>query len=978
MTYSAGVGNLLTGGAVPAHNVVQSPVLVGRDSQLGLVEQRLADAAEGAGRMLFVAGEAGIGKTRLLGSAARHAQRAGFAVVRAAAFPGDVQSSAGLLMDLASGLTSADEPALRDVGRILASRARVLPTGGGDVHHRRRLLVQDLADPIAGVHVGRPTLIILEDLHWADELSLDVLGHLAPRLAARPVLVAGAYRSDELFPRLPMRQLRARLVGQRLAEEIRLPRLTLGQTASMTSATLGRPAPAQVVAAIQERSDGIPLHIEEFLAAISDEALTPQESAAVRAAAVPDTLGDAVLSRAQQLSQAARNVASAAAVIGRSFDFDLLTAVTGAPADEVADALGELQEAYFIRPGEDADSLDFRHALIRDTLYAHVGLAQRRRLHERVARTAVARRYRDAFISAHFEQAGRPAEAYRHALDAAAEAGLISARGEALELYRRAVRNLPAGLPALTRARVFAALGDEAAAVDDNVAAAEAYRIAHELTTAAGEVLGAAALVPRMVAVGHLLGDDLRQRVGRLQAALDSLAGLSEADRERAGLRAGMAAAYMLDRRLEEAIGHGERGREESQRTGDEPTELNVAVTLGSVLVFAGRMDEGWTILEDAIARADGAHQEAEAARGYRMLTSCASVLVEYNRAEHWMADAIGYAAKVELWNHRHYMASHLAHVQWCTGRWAAAAQTAQQALADGRGGITTQITAQYVLGYLALGRGDWDAATPLLEEAFALGQHMAELQRLSPPLWGLAEAARCQGDHQTALARCERGYQASASVTDAAYLFPYLLTGVRAHLAAGQISAAEAWLDRVNTILAVRAIPGTLPAIEHAQGLILLSRGEAAAAYEMLASARTAWEVRRRFWEGTWALLDLAAAALKIRRHAEAAQLADQARAVAAATGAIPLADAAAQFLASLQHRGSASPWHPLSDREFEIARLIADGLTNKQIAEQLVLAPKTISAHVAHILTKLGAGRRAEIAAWCATIQVANRHPS
>jgi len=959
---------------VLARDVVQSPVLVGRDSELALIERRLADAAAGAGQLLFVAGEAGIGKTRLLGSAARRAQRSGFAVVRAAAFPGDVQSFAGVLLDLASSLASAQEPPLSDMGRILASRT--LPAGRGDAHHRRRLLVQDLADAIVGAHVGRPLLIILEDLHWADELSLDVLGHLAARLADRAVLVAGAYRSDELYPRLPMRQLRARLVGQRLAEEIRLPRLTLDQTASMTSATLGRPAPAQVVAAIQERSDGIPLHIEELLAAITDDALTPQSSAAVQAAAVPDTLGDAVLGRAQHLSAAARDVASAAAVIGRSFDFDLLTAVTGATPDEVADALRELQDAYFVLPGADADSFDFRHALIRDTLYADVGLAQRRRLHERVARTAVARGYRDAFVSAHFEQAGQPREAYRHAMNAAAEATLISAHGEALELYRRAVRNVPGELPASARARLFAALGGEAAAADDNTAADEAYRMAHELAAEAGDVRAAAALVPRMVAVGHLLGHGLTSRVGALQAALDSLAGLPETDRERARLRAGMADVYMLDRRLDEAIDHGERSLEESQRVGDEQTTLNTAATLGSVLVFAGRMDEGWRMLEDTIARAASTHQEAEAARGFRMLTSSASVLVEYDRAERWMADGIRYAEKVELWNHRHYMASHLAHVQWCTGHWAAAAQTAQQALADGRGGITTRITAQYVLGYLALGRGDWDTATRLLEEAFTLGERMAELQRHSPPLWGLAEAARCQGDHETALARCARGYQASASVTDAAYLFPYLLTGVRAHLAVGQISAAEDWLDRVSAILTARAIPGTLPAIEHGRGLILLSHGDVSAAHQALESARAEWQARRRFWEGTWALLDVAAAAVRARRHGEADQLADQARTAAATAGARPLADAAAQFLTSLRLGRPAPAWHPLSDREFEIARLIADGLTNKQIAERLFLAPKTISAHVAHILTKLGAARRAEIAAWYATVRAETRH--
>ena len=251
-------------------------------------------------------------------------------------------------------------------------------------------------------------LIILEDLHWADEVSLDVLGHLASRLATGPMLVAGTYRSDELYPQLPMRDLRGRLLGQRLAEQIRLPRLGLAQTAAMTSATLGRPAPAQLMQAIHKRSDGIPLHVEEFLAAISEDALTPQSGAAVHAAAVPDTLGDAVLTRARHLTTLARDVASAAAVIGRSFDFDLLTTISEADPDEVAGALRDLQDAYLVLPGADAVSFDFRHALIRDALYTDTGLPLRRRLHERVARAAADRGYRGAFISAHFEQAGIP------------------------------------------------------------------------------------------------------------------------------------------------------------------------------------------------------------------------------------------------------------------------------------------------------------------------------------------------------------------------------------------------------------------------------------------------------------------------------------------------------------------------------------------------------------------------------------------
>ena len=956
-----------------------SPVLVGRDDYLALAGRRLAEAADGAGQLLFVAGEAGIGKTRLLGAVSSQAEARAFTVIRAAAFPGDGQSLAGLLLDLAGSLRSAPVPALAAAGRALAGRLRELVTAAGDAHHRRRLLIQDVADLLLPEDIGTPVLIVLEDVHWADELSLDVLGHLARRLAGRPVLAAAAYRTDELYPRLPMRELRTRLVGQRLAEEIRLPRLTAGQTATMTSATLGRPVPAQVLAAIQARTDGIPLHVEEFLAAVDEDALTTQS--AVQAAAVPDTLADAVLTRAGRLSDCAREIAAAGAVLGRSFDFDLLTAITQADPDQVAGALRELQDAYLVLPGADSATFDFRHALIRDTLYADIDLPLRRRLHDRAARAASDRGYRDAFASAHFEQAQSFALAYARAVAAGREAAALSAHGEALELYRRAVRCQPADLPVRERARLLAAEGDEAAATDDNATAATAYRAAHDLAIGAGDVRAAAALVPRMASVGHLLGDRLETRIDALQAALANLdsagpaaeagtSGTAVADSDRAALLSAMAAAYMLARRLEEAIDLGYRALAADASGGGE-VALNTSVTLGSALLFAGRMDEGWRLLETAADQARDTKQEAEAARAYRMLGSSASVLADYGRAERWLTEGVGYAEQVEMWNHRHYMAAHLAHVQWCTGDFDAAARTAGYALADGRGGITTEITAQYVLGYLALGRADWDTATSLLTQALAQGERMAELQRLSPPLWGLAEAARCQGDFDTAVQLCERGFQASAAVTDAAYLFPFLLTGTRARLAGGDVDAAAEWSDRVAAMVTARAIPGTLPAVGHSRGLILLATGDLPAATQALEQARADWQAQRRFWEGGWALLDLATAALRSRRPGAAATLLADASATAGAAGATALADAARRIADASRAGPGAEPWHPLSAREFEVARLVAAGRTNREIAEQLTVAPKTVSAHVTHILTKLGAGRRAEIAAWCATIQ-------
>jgi DNA-binding CsgD family transcriptional regulator len=270
------------------------------------------------------------------------------------------------------------------------------------------------------------------------------------------------------------------------------------------------------------------------------------------------------------------------------------------------------------------------------------------------------------------------------------------------------------------------------------------------------------------------------------------------------------------------------------------------------------------------------------------------------------------------------------------------------------------------------MGRGDQAGAARWLGEALSQGEKMGEVHRLSPPLWGLAEDARCRGDFGAAIELCDRGYAASAAAGDVAYLFPFLLTGIRAQLAAGSVDAAEDWADRVSALLEASGIPGVEPASGHGRGLILAARGELAAALGELQVARDGWLNRHRFWEGTWAQLDLATAASKSRRRGEAARICGEVRADAQAAGAAVLVAAAEQLAGTLGKSRPVEPWHPLSAREFEVAKLVAAGLTNRQIAEQLVLAPKTVSAHVEHILNKLGAARRTEIAAWCASVQV------
>jgi DNA-binding CsgD family transcriptional regulator len=926
-------------------SALSSPVLVGRDDLVALAERRLTAAAGGSGELLFLAGEAGIGKTRLLAEIVRRAGATGFTVLTVGASPGDAEVAAGLLADLGAELCR--QPVTATAGERMVRRLGEF--ADGDADRQRRLLITDLTELIAGAASG-PLLVALEDLHWADDLTMEVLGRLGRRAATLPLLLVGTYRSDELYPRVPMRAWRTRLLTQRHAEEVRLARLTLDDTATMAAAIAGGILPGAVTAAVFARSDGIPLHVEEFLAT--------RES-------VPDTLADAVLARAEQLSAGARTLAGVASVLGRSFDLDLLTAITGDGTAAVDDGLRELTERFFVQrhPGNTPTTYDFRHALIRDALYADLTPHRRRDLHARAAAAAADAGFPAAFVSDQYERAALTELAFAQALTAAADAAALSAHREAAELYRRARRTAPPALPPDERAGLLTALAGELAAIDDNEAASECFGAAYRLRLELNDPLAAAALVPAWVAVRHLLGADLAERTGALRGALPLIAFRTddEAQEVRADIHAALAAAYMLDRRLAEAIEDGELARSIAVEDCDRAMRCNLDATLGSVLLFAGRLDEGYELLEGSISRALGWRFEGQSARGYRMIGSSSSVLVEYDRALHWLPEGIAYAERVEQFNDRHYLTAHLGHVRWAIGDWAGAAAAAERALADG-GGITTRITALHVLGYLALGRGAPATAAQHLSEAASLGAGMRELQRVSPAWWGLAEVALLGGDLDTAIARCEEGFAASERVRDAAYLFPYVVTGVRAHLAKSGGTAAREWLGRTADLLVERNIPGTLGALPHARGLIELHEGQTGKARESLAEAAAFWRVRRRFWEGTAALVDQARCASRSRRQgAAAAFLAAARQAYEKVAAPFPTWPSGTEPLSSLSS---------LSAREVEVARLVAGGMTNREIAAALTIAPKTAAAHVEHIRTKLGVSRRAQIAAWVATV--------
>jgi DNA-binding CsgD family transcriptional regulator/tetratricopeptide (TPR) repeat protein len=918
--------------------------LVGRDAQLALADRRWGAAREGTGHLLLVSGEAGIGKTRLLREiAARIGEDA--RQITTMVFPRDAEAAGAVIIDLANELR---RDGLGPSATALLERLLASESSGGDQARVRRLLVGDLAEMLVALLGERPTLLAIEDLHWADGLSLDILERVAMSLATTPSLVVATIRSDELYPRVPLRRWRARLLSQRLAEEVRLDRLDRDATATVIAGLTESTPSSTVVAELFDRSDGIPLHIEELVAAGS-------------AFGVPDSVAEAVTSRFDLLSAHARLVGEAGAAIGRSFDIDLLQAALDVPVD-MDGALTELTRAQLVVASADRNSLDFRHALIRDVIYDAIQPVRRRGLHERIARAALGIRS-DAYVSDQFERASLPAEAFRLAMQAAADAVRISAHREAVELFHRAQRTTPRVTSDVERAALNAALAAELSAADDNAAAERNLVAAIEIYRREGRPIEGARLVAPLVAARHLLGVPLASRIATIRDAQETLESISTGESRAvlATLGAALAAAYMLDRQLDAAIHAGSQTLELISGDNSPGLVIDVQLSLGSAMVFSGPDPAGWVLLERAVAAATQANLEAQAARAYRMIGTSASALAQYSIAERWITEGMEYSAHAERWNDHHYLTSHRAQVHWARGELDAAEATARRALADGRGGLTTELTARHVLGWVALARDQLDAARSEFTRALEQAQPMDELQRIGPIRWGLAQVALYSGDAAEAARLCEAAREQSARSDDAAYLFPFLVTGTRALVGSHDLPGARQWADAVSEVITRRALPGTVPSVDHAAGLIALAEGNTGNARELLERANAGWMSLGRFWEAAQCILDLARCAHRSRRPVDAAAYIDQAENIARATGAA-LISRLAHELAVPGVDG------PLTARELDVARLVSRGATNSEIASALTISSSTVASHIEHILAKLGVGRRAEIAAWVA----------
>lgn len=999
----------------PAFHSIICPVLIGRTSHLEALVHLLEQACLGQGQTVLIAGEAGIGKSRLvseatalLHSSASLATSAAVLTLQGHCFEQDVTLPYAPLLDMLRPFFASRSPEAvvaslvqmaPELVKLLPELATVLPdlAPGSPLEpeQEKRRLYQALLDFFRHLSATQPLLLIIEDVHWSDDSTLEFLLFLARRLASHPILLLLTYRSEEEHPAFT--RFLAGLDRERLATELTLTRLGTSEVGAMLRAILALPHPvrADVLEAIYLLTEGNPFFIEEMLKSLITAGTISYAEGMLEfkphgeaggLVRIPRSVQVAVQERLDHLSPGARQLLDFAAVAGRRFDFALLQQLMQRHESELLPLFKELITAQLVVE-EAEDIFAFRHALTRQAVYVDLLARERKVLHRSIAET-MELLYADTLeahvsdLAYHFFAAGTWTKALEYGQRAGEKAQHLYATRAAIEHFTHALqaaRQLPVPLFALYRARgqAYQTLGEfDHARSDFEQALHTAFTLHNTLEE-----------WQSLLALGDLWTERNYEQAGHY---FHRAIGLARSMDDPATL------AHTLNR-----VGNWYANREQPQEgqpfhqealdifhgLHDQHGLAETLDLLGTTSLMGGLLRSGIAYYEQAITfwRTLGDRQHLISSLGMATMRGpnylSDSLIWMMTNGQEYIRDAeeaVALARQMGWRAGEAYALTFLGVGLGPRGEYGRAWMYGQAAL-----DIAVEIEhglwmtfAHFLLGSLCFDLLALSTARNHFEHALSLAKESSSLFWLRVITGTLASTCVRQRDFARAESLLNAVADTMPQLQTTAQRFIWCARA-ELELARQHPESAVALIDQL--IASAHMEPGdVIPRLWHLYGEVLITCDRKAEAEVMLNTAyiaANAQGLRARLWRIKASLAQLAAAQ---GRRKQAAELSSEAHkmiqelATTAPQGEIrdtflSSATALLPYLPVLSPRREArKTFGELTEREREVAALIVQGRSNRAIAEELIVSERTIEKHVERIMSKLGFDSRSQIAVW------------
>ena len=866
--------------------------LLEREQFFNELETILGDVAGGNGRFVLVSGEAGIGKTTLVEHFAE-ANKQQARVLWGACDALFTPRPLGPLYDIAH----------QTRGPLLSLLEDEAPRGS---------IFSAVLDELQNTH--SPTIAVTEDAHWADEATLDLLKFLGRRINRTNSMLVVTFRDDELDANHPLRQVLGDLPPRSVAR-LRLPPLSEAGVKTLAESE-GRP-----VEDLYPVTGGNPFFVTEALASAEP--------------GVPETVRDAVLSRAARLSPAARAIVELVSVTPARTELSLLNDTMRPEPGALEVAVGAGMLRY------EGDAISFRHELARRAVEDSLSVSESRRLHALILKTLLGRieadwrpglktvpaRGHDALparIVHHASQADDRQVVREYAPIAARQAAALNAHREAATHYQTALQYADT-LASEARAELLERRSYECFLTDQIEEALTSRREALEIWTRLGDKLRQGDNLRWMSRFTWSLGRNKEAEAHSIEAVrlLESL----NPGPELAMAYSNRAQLHMLAEDCPQAVLWGSRAIELAEKLGATEILVHALNNVGTAEVLAND-EHGRIKLEESLKLALTNSLHEHTCRAYTNLADSAVRARKYPVALRWFEDGIAHAIEHELEFCKLYLIAERARAYFEQGDWDRAADDAGSVLESYRVPAITRISALAVLGHVRVRRGDPDAAQPL-NEARELALGTGELQRIAPVASARTELMWLKGDLEQVIS----------------------LAGPVLEMAKGH---HDLWIRGEFTYWIWRA------------GGVIESSEEIAAPYALQISGD--WRAAAAAWKQVGCPYE---EAMALGDGDEAAKL--RAVEILEGLGAGPALERLRKSLRDRGVRGIPRGPRPstkenpagLTNRQVEVLSFMAEGLSNAVIAERLFISAKTVDHHVSAILAKLDARTRAEAVA-------------